>query len=156
MGRRSIEGNYHRLAEQVTEAVSDETGTPEWPGQYIGARLDLSGWLFSFEAERTPVVWLVAEFDQNLLVACGSARNVMGYEAPRQYSGWRPSSADGLREAVAALRRKDPKTLIGYEASESQQREMASDSAWITNGLKGGGKAEIEGSFDLLMRPYVM
>jgi hypothetical protein len=154
-GRRGIDGNYHLLAEQITEAVSDETGTPEWPGEYIGARLGFSGWLFSFEAERTPVVWFVSEFDQSLLVACGSARNVIGYEAPKQYPGWRPSSADGLREVVAALRKKDPTTLIGYQANETQQREMASDAAWITNGLKVAGPPEIEGDFDLLMKPYV-
>lgn len=65
-GKQSTKGNYHLLAEQVTEAVSDETGTPEWPGEYIGARLGFSGWLFSFEAERTPVIWLAAEFDQSL------------------------------------------------------------------------------------------
>jgi hypothetical protein len=155
IGKRSSDGNYHRMAEEVTEAVSDETGTLEWPGTYIGARLGLDGWLFSFEAERTPVVWLVAEHEDNLLVACGSARNVIGYEAPRQYPGWRPSSADGLREVVAALRKKDPKGLIGYQANEGKQTEMASDAAWIAHGLRAAGPPEITGDFDLLLKPYV-
>jgi hypothetical protein len=127
--------SYPSLSEQVTETLSDQTGTPEYPGEYIGMRAHFNGWLFSFEAERTPVVWLASLDDRSLIVLCGSGRNVLGYDAPKQYPGWRPSSAGGLAEVVATLRKKDPKSLIGYQADEEKQKEMADDAAWFTSGL---------------------
>lgn len=154
-GRKTFKENYHRLAEQITEAVADETGTPEWPGIYIGTRGLFSAWIFSFDVERTPVVWMASETEGSLLVLCGSARNVIGYEAPRQYSGWRPSDSGGLREIVLALRKKDPRSLLGYEADQEMQREMASDAAWITAGLRKSDPPQFEEELDVLLRPYV-
>ena len=148
-------GNAHLLAEQVTQALADQTGTPEWPGDYIGVRATFKGWVFSFDAERTPVVWLTAQPDAALLVLCGSARNVIGYDVPRQYSGWRPSSAGGLAEVVAALRKKDPKSLLGYQADAEKQNEMAVDTAWIANGLLEEGPPDFEEDLDVLLKPYV-
>jgi hypothetical protein len=148
-------GNYHLLAEQVEAALYDYTGTPEYPGDYIGTRAHFKGWVFSFDAERTPVVWLSAEWSGTLLVLCGSARNVLGYSAPNQYTGWRPSDAGGLREVVLALRRKDPKKLLAYRAALSKQEEMAADAAWITNGLLQAGPADIEEELDVLLKPHV-
>lgn len=149
-------GNYNQLAEQITELVSDETGTPEYPGTYIGIRAHFLGWLFSFDAERTPVVWLAALDEDSLIVLCGSGRNVLGYDAPKQYPGWRPSSAGGLAEVVATLRKKDPKSFLGYEADETKQLEMANDAAWFTNGLITHNPGpEIDAELDVLMKPYV-
>jgi hypothetical protein len=154
-GRKTFDLNYHRLAEQVTEAVADETGTPEWPGKYIGTRGLFSAWMFSFGVERTPVVWMASEVEGSLLVLCGSARNVIGYEAPKSYTGWRPSDSGGLREVVVSMRKKDPKTLLGYEADEGKQGVMASDAGWITSGLREEGPPDFEEELDVLLKPYV-
>jgi len=154
-GRKTFKENYHRLAEQVTEVVADETGTPEWPGTYIGARGRFSAWIFSFDVERTPVVWMASEDEGTLLVLCASARNVIGYDAPKDYTGWRPSDSGGLREIVLALRKKDPRSLLGYEADSGMQREMASDAAWITSGLRESDPPDFEEELDVLLKPYV-
>lgn len=154
-GKKAFKENYHRLAEQVTKALDDETGTPEWPGQYIGLRGHFSAWLFSFDVERTPVVWLATEVGGTLVVLCGSARNVIGYSAPKEYEGWRPSDAGGLREVVLALRKKDPRSLLGYEADDGMQREMASDAAWITSGLRRSDPPDFREELDVLLKPYV-
>jgi hypothetical protein len=154
--KRGQSANYNLLAEQITEVVSDQTGTPEYPGEYIGTRAHFLGWLFSFDAERTPVVWLAAADEDSLIVLCGSGRNVVGYDAPKQYPGWRPSSAGGLREVVATRRKKDPNDLIGYEADEAMQREMADDAAWFTSGLMTHNPGpEIDEELDVLLKPYV-
>ena len=114
------------------------------------------GWLFSFEVERTPVVWLAAVDSSSLVVLCSSGRNVLGYDAPKQYPGWRPSSALGLAEVVAALRKKDPKNLLGYLADEQKQREMADAAAYITSGLMEYNPGpEIDEELDVLLKPYV-
>jgi Family of unknown function (DUF7019) len=148
--------NYPLLAERVTEVLSDQTGSLEYPGEYIGLRAHFSGWLFSFEAERTPVVWLASLDEASLVVLCGSGRNVLGYDAPKQYPGWRPSSAGGLAEVVATLRKKDPKSLIGYQADERKQEEMADDAAWFTSGLMQHNPGpEIDEELDVLFKPYV-
>lgn len=148
--------NYPLLAEQVTDLLSDQTGSPEYPGEYIGMRAHFVGWLFSFDAERTPVVWLASLDNGSLVVLCGSGRNVLGYDAPDQYPGWRPSSAGGLAEVVATLRKKDPKSLLGYQANERKQEEMASDAAWFTAGLMQHNPGpEIDEELDVLFKPYV-
>ncbi len=154
--RKDASSNYVLLAEQIAQVLHDKTGTPEFPGEYIGTRERFKGWLFSFDAERTPVVWLASQENHSLIVLCGSGRNVLGYDAPKQYPGWRPSSAGGLAEVVATLRKKDPKSLIGYQADDRKQLEMANDAAWITNGLLEHNPApEIDEKLDVLMKPYV-
>lgn len=155
--RGDREGNNHLLCEQVTAALFDDTGTVEWPGTYIGARANFKGWMFSIDTggHSVPVVWMTGEVPETLLVLCGSARNVLAYDAPTA-RGWRPSSSEGLRQVLAAIRKKDPKTLLGYEASDAKQHEMAVDAAWIDLGLTNGGPPDFrEEDVDVLLKPYV-
>lgn len=156
-GRRGSSGNFHVLAERVEEVLHDEMGDLEQPGEFIGLRAAFQGWLFtSTEGAPSPVVWLTSKVDGNLVVLCGSARNVIGFEAPAQQQGWRPSTMGGLREFVSALRPKDPAKLLQLEASTGLESEIAVDAAYISLGLDRAGRPDIaELELDVLFKPYV-
>lgn len=156
-GKRGSSGNFHALAEKVEEALHDETGNLDQPGEYIGLRASFQGWIFtSTEGAPSPVVWLSSVVNDNLVVLCGSARNVIGYEAPEQQQGWRPSTMGGLREFVAALRPKDPAQLLGLKASETVEFEIANDAVYTSLGLSRAGHPEIpQSELDVLLKPFV-
>ncbi len=147
--------NTHVLAKQAEDLLRDDTGTIDLPGTYIGLRAHFDGWMFSFaEGQPSPVAWLSAEIDDNLVVLCGSARNVLGYSVPSEYPGWRPSTLGGLKEVVAAMRRRDPGKLIEHLGNETNQSEIAGDVAYINAGLKREGPSEFGGEYDVLFRPF--
>jgi len=154
LGKKQVPAGLPSLAEQVTEVVADHTGTPEHPGQYIGVRANFLGWLWTSQ-RRTPVAWLVAQDEESLILLCGSGRNVVGYDAPDQQKGWRPSHPMGLAEFVALLRWKDPKRLLGFEANTSEEMEMADAAVYITSGLTEHSPPEIDRELDALFKPYV-
>jgi hypothetical protein len=134
-GRATEEKNWHVLAERVEQALYDQTGTPEFPGEYIGLRGSFDGWTFMFDYERAKVAWLAAEDEGRLVVLCTSARNIVGYDAPAQVEGWRPSDAGGLREVVMALRGQGNPTRLPERISHphrstlDMQRSLESN-AW--------------------------
>jgi hypothetical protein len=147
--------NFHVLAERVETALDDQTGTPEYPGEYIGLRARFSGWIFTFHIERAKVAWLASDSSQTLVVLCTSAENVIGYDVREEPVGWRPSEAMGLREVVMALRGGDAESLIDFQVDAGQQRQMARDAAWITSVLRRQGVPEFAVELDVLLRPYV-
>lgn len=155
IGPTSPAANAHVLAKQAEDLLHDETGTIDVPGTYVGLRAHFDGWMFSFaEGQPSPVAWLSAEIEDNLVVLCGSARNVLGYSVPAQYPGWRPSTLGGLKEVVAAMRRRDPEKLIEYLGGETDQPEIAGDVTYINAGLKREGASEFSGEYDVLFRPF--
>lgn len=117
--------NLAWVARKVTPAMSDEIGSVLYPGaEYIIAYdLDMVwcalpqgpdkrqiAWFYSFsETEEGPV----------FVALCGSVGNYLDYhESSADWSGWYPSSMQGMSEVVAALADKDEDYDAIKEAAE--------------------------------------
>jgi hypothetical protein len=105
-GRQDAPDNPFWLAKQVTEAVSDHTGTLIDPGRYVRAKLFLTWSRVPFLEGSYEVAWLWAteqtETGPIFVALCGSLRNYLAYDPAdgRTAGGWFPSSPEGLTYLV--------------------------------------------------------
>ena len=103
------EENWYWMAERVTEALEEDTGTVLDPGLYVRAEMTIawgavSGWIDPGE-----VAWFFgqAETEEGLayVTLFGSVENFNGYrpKSPGTWSGWTPSSDKGIQDAIRSL-----------------------------------------------------
>ncbi|MFI6232734.1 DUF7019 family protein [Micromonospora sp. NPDC050784] len=106
---RRRENNDYWLARQVTEMISDNTGTLLHPGMYVRARMEVTWAEVPFLEGGHRVAWLscFADTEEGPAFAglCGSLGNFEGYSAgendrPR---GWYPSAPVGMARLVSSF-----------------------------------------------------
>lgn len=127
LGRRepSIE-NLVWLAQKVTEAVSDQTGTVAYPGAYVRGRMPLT-----CAAVPEKAAWMHSAFDIEegpaFVALCGSVYNYRGYSPGDQadFKGWYPSDLMGMRETMESLTANHSKSWVLRTKGNANVREGA-------------------------------
>ncbi len=129
--------NPFDLVRRATDAVRDNTGTLEAPGDYVRfqgsitpAKIDvLMGWENTTPTQ--PIAGFLAdqvsdETGRMLVALVGSISNFIGGPPEQLSDAWRPSDVRGLYELLHAAREpSDPPILSGYLADEEGLDEAA-------------------------------
>ncbi|WP_328534765.1 SAVMC3_10250 family protein [Micromonospora zamorensis] len=160
---RDVDGdNLYQLANVVTEAARDNTGSLLDPGPYVRTTLDLTWGVVNFVDPNDEVAWFYAQQDagddvepgspyQSIFLAlCGSVGNYVGY-APGANVGsqqrWQPSTPDYMRQVVRRY------GLEADDAAEIDRINAMLGSAYsISMGLREGnllGEARLEVLFQV-------
>jgi hypothetical protein len=114
-GRDVDPDNLYQLANVVTEAVRDNTGSLLYPGIYVRAVLDLTWGVVNFVDPFDEVAWFYGQQDAGeevepdspygsiFVVLCGSVGNYLGYVPGTNLGSqqrWQPSTPDYMRQVV--------------------------------------------------------